>query len=173
MPSAPTIRRSAGGPPLTWRMRLTPTLSVVLASAVTLLPLSFDAPLLPPLGLMMLLAWRLLRSDIWPVWIGLPLGLVDDLMSGQPVGSAVFLWSVAMLTLDFVDQRVVWRNFWHDWAIAAAMLAVALLIGGLFARSGTPVDVLRLITAQWLFAALLMPLAMRLVGSLDAWRRLR
>lgn len=173
MPSSQPKPRTAGGPPLSWRLRLTPTISVVLASAVTLLPFSFDTPLLPPLGLMMLLAWRLLRSDIWPLWVGLPLGLVDDLMSGQPVGSAVFLWSAVMLSLDFIDRRIVWRNFWQDWAIAGAMLAVALLVGGTLARAGGPIDLLRLLTPQWLLATLLMPLAMRLVGSLDAWRRLR
>ncbi|MCC7393280.1 MAG: rod shape-determining protein MreD [Sphingomonadaceae bacterium] len=173
MPASRAQQNRANGPPLSWRLRLTPTISVLLASAVTLLPLAPGAPLLPPLGLMMLLAWRLLRSDIWPLWIGLPLGLVDDLMSGQPVGSAVFLWSAAILTLDFVDRRIVWRDFWQDWAIAAAMLAVALFVGGLLARSGGPLDLLRLLTPQWLLSLLLMPLAMRLVGSLDAWRRLR
>lgn len=173
MPSSQPKPRTAGGPPLSWRLRLTPTISVVLASAITLLPFSFDTPLLPPLGLMMMLAWRLLRSDIWPLWVGLPLGLVDDLMSSQPVGSAVFLWSAVMLSLDFIDRRIVWRNFWQDWAIAAAMLAVALLVGGTLARAGGPIDLVRLLTPQWLLATLLMPLAMRLVGGLDAWRRLR
>jgi len=43
------------------RARLTPTLSVLIGSAMTLAPIIADAPMLPPFGLMMLLAWRLMR----------------------------------------------------------------------------------------------------------------
>ncbi len=156
------------------KMRVTPTVSVLVASALVILfPFAADAPLWPPLGFMMLIGWRMMRSDLWPVWIGLPLGLFDDLASGQPVGSAMALWTIAMLTFDAFDRRVVWRDHWIDWLIAAAMLAVYLLVGALFARTGDAANLLRILAPQWAWSAMLMPLVMRLTAGLDRWRQRR
>ncbi len=65
-----------GEPASLWRMRLVPIVTVMLASALPLmLPLVASSPVLPPLGLLFFLSWQLLRTEMWPVWIGLPLGL--------------------------------------------------------------------------------------------------
>ena len=48
----------------------------------------------------------------------LPLGLFDDLVSGQPLGSAMLLWTLCFLAIDVLEQRLVWRDFWQDWLIA-------------------------------------------------------
>ncbi len=152
------------------RLRLVPIASVLLGSLLATAPIAIDAPLMPPLGFMLLIAWRLLRSDIWPVWIGIPLGLFDDLLSGQPVGSAVALWTLTMLAMDALDTRVVWRDYRLDWLIAAAALAFVLVGGGLLARVGSPADVLRLIAPQLGWSLCLVPLAMLLTAGLDRWR---
>jgi len=152
------------------RLRITPTLSVMLASLVTTLPIIANAPLLPPLGFMVLLSWRLMRSDTWPLWIGIPLGLFDDLFSGQPVGSAVALWTVVMLVIDMIDRRIVWRDYWVDWLIGGAALLFVLTAGGALARAGDLLDILQLIWPQWLIALFLLPLCMLLVARLDRWR---
>ena len=34
---------------------------------------------MPPFGLLVLLAWRLLRPELWRAWVGLPLGLPAEL----------------------------------------------------------------------------------------------
>ena len=60
------------------RMRAVPFLTIMAASMLTALPFFTEGPLLPPMGLMMLLAWRLMRPGLLPVWAGLPLGLFDD-----------------------------------------------------------------------------------------------
>lgn len=156
------------GAPL--RLGLIPTISVALASAVAALPIVTNAPMLPPLGFMLFIAWRLLRSDIWPVWIGIPLGFWDDLVSGQPVGSAVALWTIVMLAMDIFDRRVIWRDFWIDWVIAGAALLFVLLFGGLLAAAGSLADVVRLIAPQYLWSLLLLPLAMLFAARLDRWR---
>ena len=153
------------------KMRLTPIVTVLLASAVALLPIYYNAPLLPPLGNMTLLSWRLLRSDIWPVWIGAPLGLFDDLATGEPIGSAVALWTLSLVVLDLIDRRVVWRGLWLDWVISACMLAAYLPLAGLLARTGNLVEIGRLIWPQLLFSILLMPMVMRVTARLDDWRR--
>lgn len=152
------------------RLMVTPTLSVILTSLVTTLPIIANAPLLPPLGLLMLLSWRLMRSDVWPIWIGIPLGFVDDLVSGQPVGSAVALWTVIMLAIDLVDRRIVWRDYWVDWMIGGAGLMFALFGGALLARSGGIGGIILLVGPQWLISLFLLPLFMLLVARLDRWR---
>lgn len=156
------------GAPL--RIGVIPTASVVIASTVALLPFVANAPLLPPFGLLLFLSWRLLRSDLWPVWIGIPLGLWDDLTSGQPVGSGVAIWTLVMLAMDVLDRRVVWRNFWIDWVIAGGALLFALIVGGLLARSGDLIHVARLIAPQYLWSLMLLPLAMLVAARLDRWR---
>src|SRR3546814_13084177 len=67
----------------------TPIIMVILGSVVTILPMIAVTTSLPPFGLLLLLAWRLLRPELWPLWIAVPLGLFDDIMSGQPLGSAM------------------------------------------------------------------------------------
>ena len=91
------------------RMSLVPSGSVIVASAITTLPIISAAPMMPPFGFMMLIAWRMMRSTIWPVWIGIPLGLFDDIVSGQPVGSACALWTLVMLAMDALDRREIGR----------------------------------------------------------------
>jgi len=87
-------------------MRTVPVATVLIASALPLmLPLVASSPVLPPLGLLFFLCWQLLRTEMWPVWIGLPLGLWDDLFSGAPIGTAVFLWTAASIAIAYLSQR--------------------------------------------------------------------
>lgn len=158
------------GSSLPLRVKATPTATVMLASAITALPFLADAPILPPLGFIVLIAWRLMRSDIWPVWIGVPLGLWDDLLSGQPVGSAVALWTIVMLGMDAIDRRVVWRDYRIDWALATLSLAFVLVAGAMLARAGDGATIVRLVGPQFLWSLFLIPLAMLLVARIDAWR---
>ncbi|MEQ1687023.1 MAG: rod shape-determining protein MreD [Sphingopyxis sp.] len=153
------------------KMRLVPIGTILIASALVTLPFSANAPLMPPFGFMMLLSWRMLRGDIWPVWIGIPLGLFDDLVSGQPVGSAVALWTVTMLAMEAIDRRIIWRDFWIDWALAAAGLAIFLVAGAALARAGDWSHIIALVGPQFLWSAMLIPLLMRLAALLDGWRR--
>lgn len=155
------------------RFAAAPVASVMLASAATMLPFVADAPLLPPLGFLMLIAWRMLRSDLWPVWIGLPLGAWDDLASGQPIGSAMALWTIVMLAMDALDRRVVWRDHWIDWAVGGIALLFVLVAGALLARTGNLLEVSLLVGPQFLFSLFLLPAAMLIVGRLDRWRLMR
>lgn len=155
------------GAPL--RLAAIPTGSVLLASLATALPFVASAPLLPPAGFLLFIAWRLLRSDLWPVWIGIPLGFWDDLVSGQPVGSAVALWTAVMLAMDIVDRRIVWRGFWMDWAIGGLALAF-VLVGGALVAGQPPLFAAWLTLPQLLWSWFLLPLAMLAAARLDRWR---
>ena len=167
-----TDTRRLGEPASLWRMRIVPIASVMIASALPLmLPMVASSPVLPPLGLLFFLCWQLLRIEMWPVWIGLPLGLWDDLFSGAPIGTAIALWTFASIAIHYFSQRIYWRGFFHDWAIAALLVAAiqsfAALIAHPDAHSG---KVLGLVAPQIIVSALLVPLFMRLTGLFDNFR---
>jgi rod shape-determining protein MreD len=152
------------------RMLLVPILSVIAGSMVTALPLFTSGPLVPPLGFMLFLGWRLMRPGIWPTWVGLPFGLFDDLFSGQPFGSAALLWSLTMLAIELVDSRAIWRDYLQDWLIGALAIILALL-GGLFIQGLVHrAPEASVIMPQILLSVLTFPLVIRLCARLDRWR---
>ncbi len=139
--------------------------SILVGSLVTLLPIVATVPFLPPFGLLMFLAWRLLRPGALPVWAAAPLGLFDDLVSGQPLGSAMLLWQLCSLMLDLVDTRLVARDFWQDWLLAGGAIAVCLIAGRAFATSlSAHVDTVLLF--QTIVSMALFPAATRLCTAL-------
>jgi rod shape-determining protein MreD len=152
------------------RARVIPIAATMAASALAVLPIVVDAPILPPFGLMMLLAWRLLRPELWPAWIGLPLGLFDDLMSGQPIGSAMALWTFVLLALDLSDNRAVWHDYWHDLLVAALALTFCVAGGWAAVALTAPAPAIVAMAPQLLLAILLMPLTMRIAARLDRLR---
>lgn len=153
--------------PSALRKASVPIVSVLIGSMTPLLPIVASAPVLPPLGLMVLISWQILRPGLWPVWAGVPFGIFDDIFSGQPVGSAVLLWSVILIALDLIEQRYIWRNYWQDWFIATISIILALA-GGLainnFLASDTRLSVLY---PQMILAIFTFPLVLRLVARLD------
>ena len=149
-----------------------PWASVMLLSLVPFAPIVVSAPLMPPLAFMALLAWRMLRPGMLPVWAGAPLGAFDDLFSGQPFGSAILLWSAAMIAQDIVDVRLRWRGFLQDWALAAAMIAAYLVLALVLANVTGGSSRLSVIVPQIALAVIAHPLVTRLVAALDRLRLL-
>lgn len=147
-----------------------PWLLVMLGSLSPLLPLIASAPVVPPFGFLLLIGWQQLRPGLFPVWAGLPLGLFDDLFSGQPFGSAVLLWSAAMIGLDVLEARFPWRGFWINWVIAAGLIAVYLLLGVALSNLGGGHAPLAVLLPQLVVSILTYPLAARLVGAFDRLR---
>jgi rod shape-determining protein MreD len=147
-----------------------PIVSTMIASMTPLIPAISTAPIMPPWGLLLLLGWRMLHRNIWPAWLGLPLGLWDDMFSGQPLGSSMLLWTLALLGLDMLDRRMVWRDFKQEWGIAAAMIFAALTVGLAIANlTGGNTHLLALLP-QMVIAILAFPLVARACAVFDAWR---
>jgi rod shape-determining protein MreD len=146
-----------------------PWASIVLASMMPLLPVIASMPLFPPMGFMLLLAWRLVRPGLLPVWAGFPLGLVDDLFSGQPFGNAILLWSLMLIALDFIEMRFPWRGFMQDWLVASVVTVIYILVSALFAGSRIP-GMLTILAPQLLLSVLLYPMFGRMVAFLDRFR---
>jgi rod shape-determining protein MreD len=150
-----------------------PWLSILLGSLAPWLPVIAPAPVLPPLGFMMLLAWRLLRPGLLPLWAGLPLGLFDDLYSGQPVGSGVLLFSLALIAIELIEIRFPWRNFWLDWITASALLIVYVAAAAVLSGAELTLVQLRVIVPQLVLSVMLFPVVARLVAHLDRLRLMR
>lgn len=161
-----------GAPPLlSAKAKAVPIVSTMLASLIPLmLPAIAQAPILPPFGLMMMLAWRLLRPGFWAPWAPLPLGLFDDLASGQPLGSAMLSWTVAFLAIEASERTLVWRDYVQDWFTATLTIAgciAAAYLFALFAGGAAPILV---IVPQIVASILVFPLVARLCARLDGWR---
>jgi rod shape-determining protein MreD len=167
-------QRRINAVPSTRMMIIVPWASVILASLITsVLPIMHWAPVLPPLAYMVLVAWRMLRPGFWPAWAGTPLGLIDDLTSGQPLGSAVLLFSLTLIVMDIIDERLLWRSFNLDWAIASAFLLVYLPLAAIIAQKGIALIPLASVIPQLVLSILAYPLVTRAVAALDRFRMRR
>jgi len=162
-------RRRLGQGPLPLAAQL-PAISVVAASLLSALPIVSLTGWFPDFGFLMLISWRLLRSDPWPAWWAAPLGLVNDLFTGTPVGFSVVFWSATMLALDLIDRRTMWRDYWIEWVLAALLLFVhewlELALAGLL---GAPLPFSRMLPAFFV-SVLVFPVTAWLVSRVDAWR---
>lgn len=161
-----------GAPDTSHRAVWLAPLTIVIGSLLTLLPFKATVPILPPFGLMLLLAWRLHRPELMKPWAPVLLGLVDDLVSGQPLGSAMFFWTISFIAIDVLDTRIVWRDFFQDWLLAAGAIGFSLIGGRLVAAPiGAHVDTVLLI--QIVISIALFPVITRIVSRLDRKRRTR
>ncbi len=150
-----------------------PWLLVMVGSLSPAWPIIISAPIVPPLGFLFLVAWQQLRPGLFPVWAGLPLGLFDDLYSGQPFGSAVLLWSAAMIALDVFEARFPWRGVVFNWLVASGLLAAYLLVAAGLANFGGGIFAPHLLLPQLLLAILTYPLLALVVSLTDRFRLIR
>lgn len=147
-----------------------PWASIIIAIILPIFPIATALPLLPPLGFLMLLAWRLVRPGLLPVWAGLPLGLFDDLLSGQPFGFAILFWSAALLAIEAIKSRWPWRAFWQDW-FTAGLLSIVYIIAGWLLSGGEPTLASFIaLVPQLVLTLLIFPVMARIVARLDRLR---
>lgn len=149
-----------------------PWASIMLGSMASFSPVIASAPVMPPLAYMLFLTWRLMRPGLLPIWAGLPLGLFDDLYSGQPFGSGIMLWSATMLVMEVIDERFLWRGFGQDWLAASGLIAAYLLLCSAFAALATGYPLPLVIVPQVLVSIALYPVMTRVVSLLDRIRLL-
>ena len=106
------------------------------------------------------------------MWAPLPLGLFDDVLTGQPLGSAMLLWTLCFLAIDVLDTRLVWRDFWQDWLIAAGSIGFCLIAGRLIASPfGAHVDTVLLL--QIVVSVALFPVVASLCARMNRERNRR
>ena len=156
-----------------YRRRFVPVGSTLAASLLALLPIVAASPLIPEISLLVVIAWRLLRPEIWPAQMALGLGLFNDFVAGHPLGQSMATWTAIFLACDYIDSRLGFRDYWMDWLIAAAAISFYTAVGwyiGAIMGSRIPFSVM---LPQIAVTTLVYPLAARLVLALDRWRLAR
>jgi rod shape-determining protein MreD len=150
-----------------------PWFTILFGSISPMLPVIAAVPVIPPLGFLVMMAWRSLRPGLLPLWAGFPLGLFDDLFSGQPFGSGILLYSLSLIAYDLLELRFPWRGFWQNWLVASLFLTIFLLASALLA--GADLGLLRIgfSLPQILLSVMLFPVVVSLVSLLDRLRLLR
>src|SRR3546814_19710468 len=114
-------------------------------------PLVTTLPVLPVLAFALLIAWRLYRPDMVAPWAGLPLGIVADILTGQPVGVSATVWPLALLELAIIDPRFPLRDQRMDWALAAAPIILGNLITyNMLAMVNLPRSTERRVGKEWI-----------------------
>lgn len=116
---------------------LVPALLSSLLIILSLVPLRAPevAPLTPALALTAVYYWAVFRPDLLPSWLAFLLGLLQDLLTGAPLGVGV----VALVSMHFFvsAQRKIFVNpsFVMLWVLfglfAAASLLLSWLLGSL------------------------------------------
>jgi rod shape-determining protein MreD len=156
------------------RRRYVPLVSTVFAIFLgAVLPLVAASPWVPNIGFLMLITWRLVRPELWPSQAALGFGFAADLIGGAPLGQSMLLWTAVFLGLESLDAWLGVRDYWMDWAAAAAAIFfhslgvwyIALLMG-----SDTRFWIM---IPQLVLTILAYPVAARLVLGLDRWRLAR
>ena len=152
------------------RRQTVPILSTIAACLLDLFPIILSTPLVPDFAFLVLIAWRLLRPEMWMAYVALPLGLFNDLVSGHPIGQSMALWTIIFLLFDLVDSRVGWRDYWMDWLFACLAILFYTYGGWYLARlMGSTAD-FAVMVPQILFSIFAFPLVARFVLGLDRWR---
>lgn len=165
-------RRRINREPSAFLARGTPWLTVMLAALLPGLTMIASAPVLPPFAFLVFISWRQLRPGLLPIWAGLPLGIFDDLYSGQPFGSAVLLFSAAAIALDLIEARLPWRNFMTEWLVATGLIVLYIAAALALANLSGAQTPLRVTWPQIVISVLAYPLVGRFVALADRFRLL-
>lgn len=150
-----------------------PWLTILLGSLTPLLPIISSLPIVPPLGFVLMLGWRLTRPGLLPLWAGFPIGLFDDLLSGQPMGSGILLFSLALIAVDFIELRFPWTGFRQNWLIAAVLTLLYLIISALISGTLITRALPSILLPQLLLSLIIFPMVSRMIGLLDRFRLMR
>ena len=167
--AALTPTRRIGRAP--WRYAgYVPAATVVAAILLSALPIISTSGWYPDFGYLMFIGWRLLRADPWPAWWAAPLGFVNDLFTGYPLGFSIALWSATMLALDLIDRRTMWRDYRTEWVLAGVLIAIDEWLQWRIAKAlgGAPpfANMLPVLT----ISICAFPLSAWLVSRVDSWR---
>lgn len=152
------------------RVRYIPIVSTLAASLLAALPIVAGAPLVPDIAFLVLIAWRLLRPELWAAYVALPLGLFNDLVAGHPLGQSMAVWTIVFLAFDLVETRLVWRDYLMDWGFATLAIIFHTLAGWYVARMMGSAAHFSILLPQIGLAILAFPLVARIVLALDRWR---
>jgi rod shape-determining protein MreD len=161
-------RRMARGPRA--HAGYVPAITVIAASLLVALPIVSTSGWYPDFGYLVFIGWRLLRADPWPAWWAIPLGFINDLFTGLPIGFSIALWSATMLALDLIDRRTMWRDYWIEWVLATLLIAIDQWLQWRVARLVGAAPALAQIVPPLVISVFLFPAFAWVISRIDAWR---
>lgn len=167
--TALTGPRRIGQAPSPWAAYV-PTVTVVIAAYLSALPIVASRGWYPDFGYLVFISWRLLRADPWPAWWAAPLGFVNDLFTGCPIGFSIALWSATMLALDLIDRRTMWRDYRTEWVLAAVLIAIDEWLQWRVAKMVDAAPPLTQMGPPVVISVCVFPLFAWTVSRIDAWR---
>lgn len=147
-----------------------PAATVVAATLLSALPIVSTSGWYPDFGYLVFIGWRLLRADPWPAWWAAPLGFVNDLFTGYPLGFSIALWSATMLALDLIDRRTMWRDYRTEWVLAGVLIASDEWLQWRVARLVDAAPPLSQMAPPVVISICVFPLCAWIVSRIDAWR---
>ena len=147
-----------------------PAATVIAASLLAALPIVSTSGWYPDFGYLVFIGWRLLRADPWPAWWAAPLGFVNDLFTGYPIGFSIAFWSATMLALDLIDRRTQWRDYWIEWIVATVLIAIDEWLQWRIARLGGADVPFTQLVPQLVISICMFPAFAWVVSRIDAWR---
>ena len=147
-----------------------PAITVAGASLLAALPIVSTSGWFPDFGYLAFISWRLLRADPWPAWWAAPLGLVNDLFTGYPIGFSIALWSATMLALDLIDRRTMWRDYWIEWMLAAVLIGIDEWLQWRVARAAGADLPFTMMVPPLIISICVFPLCAWVVARVDARR---
>lgn len=119
--------------------RTFPAVSVCAAMLLMALPVPLALGAMPNLALLFTIIWASLQPRLMPVWLAFLLGLMFDLVAGQPLGHSALLFAAAVTAVQFADRRLERHRLALDWLFAAVLiLAAAVLSWRICAFVGRP-----------------------------------
>ena len=149
---------------------LVPAATVIASSLLAALPIVSTLGWYPDFGYLVFIGWRLLRADPWPAWWAAPLGFVNDLFTGYPLGFSIAFWSATMLALDLIDRRTMWRDYWIEWIVASVLIATDEWLQWRVAKMLDAAPMLYRMLPVVLISVFIFPAVAWIVSRIDSWR---
>ena len=149
-----------------WRYAV-PALASMALLVLMLAPLPISLPAMPHLALMGVLVWAMLQPGLMPPWLAFCIGMLADVLFGQPLGVNATLFAVATGVMRMTGRVFGRHGSLFDWLlVTGVLLGFALLTGPLMALAGRPTTTLPLLW-QWLTSVVAWPLVVRLCAAIQ------
>lgn len=127
-----------------WRLGVPAGVTLLLVLAMTA-PVLAPMPVFPLLGLLGVFVWATFQPALMPPWAAFLIGVVADLVFGQPIGVNATLFAAAAAFVRVFESRYGHHAHGFDWGVAAALIIVfEVLTTQLMGLAGRPLALLPL-----------------------------
>ena len=122
-------------------------------------PLIAPTSALPNVAILMVMFWGLYRPVVFPYPVVLLLGLMIDVLSGQPLGTEACILLIVRLVIELRLRAWAERPFVAQWLLVAVLLAFALMGKGILQELYLKQSISwTRLTLVWLLSVLIYPL---------------